>query len=213
MPRYGTVDKDDGLHLAAPEEVDGRRLRREQNRDAVLDALLALFREGHLTPGIHEVARRAGISPRSVFRYFDDVEDLTRAAIERQAAEARPLLDLGVGADAPTPDKIEHVVEARLRLYEVIAPGARVARACAHRQPVVAAQLHETRTFLRRQLRLLFAPELGGQDATRLPAIDALCSFETYELLRAEQGLSRARTAAVLRSALQALLATDAVTA
>lgn len=187
-------------------EVDGRRLRREQNRDAVLDALAELFVEGVYQPSSNEIAERAGISPRSLFRYFDDVDDLSRATIERQLARARPLLELDVSPTAPTTDKIAALVEARMRLFEATAPAARAARVCAHRHPVVAQQVHESRAYLRRQVRKAFAPELEGARAALFPAVDALCSFETHQLLRVDQGLSRARTAASLTDALTALL-------
>jgi len=64
----------------------------------------------------------------------------------------------------------------------------------------------DARRYLRDQLRTLFAPELMDTRAAYLPAIDALCSFETYELLRSDQGLSRAKTVAALTDALIALL-------
>jgi AcrR family transcriptional regulator len=187
-------------------EVDGRRLRREQNREAVLDALVALFHEGIYQPSTNDIAERAGISPRSVFRYFEDVDDLNRAAIERQLSKARPLLDVGVDPGTATRAKIARVVEARVHLYETIAPAARAARVSAHRHAVVAAQVDESRRYLRNQLRRLFAPELQDHRATRFPAIDALCAFETYELLRTDQGLSRAKIVAALTDALSALL-------
>lgn len=200
--------RDDGVDVTATStEVDGRRLRREQNREAVLDALVELFREGVYQPSSNEIAERAGLSPRSLFRYFDDVDDLSRAAIEGQLAEARPLLDCGVGPDAPTRTKIERVVEARMTLFEAIAPAARAARACAHRHPPVAAQLHDGRSYLRRQLRRLFAPEMQGERAGVLPVIDALCSFETHQLLRVDQNLSRSKTSSALVGALKTLLA------
>src|SRR3954470_12345428 len=91
-------------------ELDGRRLRREQNREAVIDALVGLWEEGVYQPSASQIADGAGLSPRSLFRYFDDVDDLNRAAIERQLAGARPLLDVGVGPDAPTATKVERVV-------------------------------------------------------------------------------------------------------
>jgi AcrR family transcriptional regulator len=188
-------------------DVDGRRLRREQNREAVLDALVDMFGEGVYQPSSNEIAVRAGLSPRSLFRYFDDVDDLNRAAIDRQLVAARPLLDVGVGGDAPTATKVDHLVEARVRLFETIAPAARAARVCAPRHPVIAAQLHDGRSYLRHQVHRLFSAELDGDRAALLPALDALCSFETYELLRADQGLSRTKTVAALVSALTALLA------
>ena len=194
---------------AAAEVPDGRRLRREQNREAVIDALVALFEEGRYQPGTAEIAERAGLSPRSLFRYFDDADDLNHAAIDRQLAKARPLLAVGVGPDAPTAEKIRHLVAARVKLHETTAPAARAARASAHRRPVVATQLHDARSFLRHQIERLFAAELGGARAVLLPAVDALCSFETYELLRHDHGLSRSKVTSALVAALTTLLDPD----
>lgn len=179
--------------------IDGRRLRRDQNRESVLDALVGLFEDGNLQPSSGEIAERAGLSPRSLFRYFDDVDDLNRAAIDRQLALARPLLDPGVTVDDPLAVRIERVVEARVRMFETIAPAARAARVSAPSRHLIAAQLVQGRTYLRDQLRELF-----GADA--LPAIDVLCSFEAYELLRVDQKLSRPKTVAALTRALTALL-------
>lgn len=191
------------------ETADGRRLRREQNREAVIDALLGLFRDGVFEPSSNEIAERAGLSPRSLFRYFDDVDDLHRAAVERHLARARPLVALQVRADAPTATKIECLVQGRARLWEEIAPGARATRVCAHRYPLLAEELRGNRAYLRRQVRDLFEPELrplGAAAAPVVAALDVLCSFESYELLRFDQGLSRPKAMAALVAALSALL-------
>jgi len=188
------------------EQVDGRRLRREQNREAVIDALVALFEEGSYTPSSGEIAERAGISPRSLFRYFDDVDDLNRAAVERHVSTHRALFEPGLDADAPTPEKIRAFVEARVRLHEAVAPGARAARLSAHRSEVVAQQLHDTRIFLRRQVERVFACELAGDRAALLPAVDELCSFEAYEFLRTGHRMSRPKATAAITAALHKLL-------
>ena len=185
--------------------VDGRRLRREQNRAAVLDALTELFGEGEYHPTAELIAARAGISPRSLFRYFDDVDDLSRAAIERELQVAAPLLDLDVEADAPLADRIAAVVEHRLRLHDAIGPTARAARVTATRNQLVAEQLRRRRALFRSQLQQAFAAEVGRHPG-RLAAADALCSFESLELLRADQRLSRRRTAEALADALRGLL-------
>ncbi|HEY8057438.1 MAG TPA: hypothetical protein VID94_01740, partial [Acidimicrobiales bacterium] len=80
--------------MAEPQRLDGRRARREQNVDAVVDAMLDLLGEGRLTPGAAAVAERSGVSLRSVFRYFDDMDSLTERAIARQMERAAPLFDL-----------------------------------------------------------------------------------------------------------------------
>jgi AcrR family transcriptional regulator len=185
---------------------DGRRLRRDQNRDAVIDALLALFREGRYQPGTAEIAARAGLSPRSLFRYFDDVDDLHQAAASRQRLLARPLIELGIDPDQEIADKIRAVVRARARLFEQIGPAGRALRACAHRHDPLAAELARNRAFLRSQLAAVFAPELAAGAAAVLPALDVLCSFESYELLRHDQGLSRVRAVAALTDAIGTLL-------
>jgi AcrR family transcriptional regulator len=190
---------------AAP--LDGRRLRRTQNREAVLDALLSLFEEGEYAPSTNEVAERAGISPRSLFRYFDDVDDLHRAVVERELAAVRHLLELPVTPNAPTEEKVRAVVETRLRLHEISAPAARAARLAAHRSPVVAGQIRDARTLLREQVVTLFEHDLPVSRRAVLPAIDALLSFETHDLMRVAHGMSRAETAASLTVSITRLLA------
>lgn len=191
---------------AAAEELDGRRLRRQNNREAVVHALISLFEDGVYEPSSAQIAERAGLSPRSLFRYFDDVDDLNRAAIDQQLATARPLLDVGVTADAPLTVRIERLVAARIRLYDAIEPGARAARITAHRHAPVAKQVADSRAYLREQVCRLFRRELTGERLTLVPAVDALCSFETYQLLRVDQKLSRQKTATALSRALRTLL-------
>lgn len=188
------------------EEVDGRRLRRHQNREAVLDALVDLFEEGEYTPGTTKIAERAGISPRSLFRYFDDVDDLHRAAIERSRLTAAPLAVMPIDPSAPTADKVETFVQARVRLHETVGNAERATRLSAHRHEVIANQLREGRAFFRNQAREVFAPELTGERASLLPAVDALTSIESYDLFRTTHGLSRAKATAAIVAALTALL-------
>ena len=52
------------------------------------------------------------------------------------------------------------------------------------------------------------APELAGARSVLLPALDVLCSFESYELLRFDQRLSRPKTEGALVAALTTLLGT-----
>ena len=81
-------------------ESDGRRLRRGRNRDAVVRALLALYNEGNLNPSTEEIALRSGVSARSLFRYFDDVDDLCQAAITQQQDDVRHLYEVAFDASA-----------------------------------------------------------------------------------------------------------------
>jgi AcrR family transcriptional regulator len=194
-------------------EVDGRRARREQNRMAVLHALVELHREGSYDPGTARIAERAGLSPRSLFRYFDDVDDLNRAAIEHQLELAKPLLAIAAEPADPTGHKAKRLADGRVRLFEAIAPAARAARVCAPRHPMIAAQIDQARAFYRSQLRKLFAPELAAmreeQAGTALAAADVVCSFESYDLLRRDHRLSRRNVARTMHQALCDLLGVE----
>jgi AcrR family transcriptional regulator len=201
-----TVDAVPVAEVVQAVEADGRRLRRDKNRDAVIDALLALFRDGVYQPSTAEIAARAGLSPRSLFRYFDDVNDLRRAAAARQVLLALPLLKVAAAPHDPTLVKIGAVVRARIRLFEQVGPSGRALRISSHRHEELAAELHRNRAFLRGQITGLFAPELGGPAMDMLPALQVLCSLESYELLRLDQGLSRDDTEAALITAIAVLL-------
>lgn len=193
--------------------IDGRRAWRDRNRDLVVDTLLDLFNDGNLNPGAQEVADRSGVSRRSVFRYFDDMDGLCRAAIERQIARVSHLLELPAIGQGSLAERIRRLVGQRLRLYETIAPVARVSRLRAPFQPILAAELRTSRAFLRQQLEKHFAPELGALTPARrratLAAADVLCSYESFDLLREAQGLTIEQTGRVLRRALSALLGAE----
>ena len=57
---------------------DGRRRRSLDSQQRIVDALLALVGEGHLSPSAEQVSQRAGVGLRSVFRHFKDMESLHR---------------------------------------------------------------------------------------------------------------------------------------
>ncbi len=188
---------------------DGRHARRARNRDAVVDAMLELFREGNLRPSADEIAERAGLSPRSLFRYFDDIDDLTGAAVARQQERLRPFVELTVDRSAPLAARAAAVAEQRARLFDAIGHVGRVARLREPFHPLVAEHLTGLRRRLRQQLADAFAPELAamgaGPAALVLAAADVVCSFEGYQLLRSDQRLGRARAVAVLTEALTRL--------
>jgi AcrR family transcriptional regulator len=177
----------------------------------VVDALLDLYAEGCLRPSAAKVASRAGCSPRSLFRYFADLDDLCRAAVQRQLERARPLFELDVVPSATLADRIESVVRQRLELFGAVAPAATVIRLRAPFQSTLAGELRRNRKVLRQQLDQVFAPELGAMTdsdaAATLAALDVLCSFESVQLLQEDQGLDLEGAAAAMTRAVAAVLA------
>lgn len=193
------------------DDLDGRHLRRQRNREAVVDALLELYGEGNLDPSSTEIAERAGSSPRSLFRYFDDVDDLCGEAIRRHESRMRRHVALAVETDAPFDERVAALVASRVALYEATGPVGDVARMRAPFQPLIAAELAQGRTFLRNQVKRVFAAELGPLEPARaaalLAAVDVLTSYESYRLMRDAQGHGRTRVVHVLEESLRSLFA------
>jgi TetR/AcrR family transcriptional regulator, regulator of autoinduction and epiphytic fitness len=194
---------------ADAKDIDGRRRRAERSRAAVVDALLSLYDDGVVHPGVADIAARAGVSPRSVFRHFADLEGLAQAAIDRQWERVHVLFD------APTPEgslgtRISALVEQRLRLHDAIIGVARAAAALSSSSPVVASTLRARRRLLGDQVLALFAPELRarhGQARRELAAaLEAAASLENVDYLRTHARLRSDRAAAVVRRTLHALL-------
>ena len=71
------------LRAVGGDGVDRRpaALRTERGRQLVVDALLAYYDEGDHEPGAAKIAARAGVSERTVFRYFDDLDALAAEAV------------------------------------------------------------------------------------------------------------------------------------
>lgn len=194
--------------------LDGRRQRRDRNREAVVEALLALYREDNLTPSADEIADRAGISARSLFRYFADVDGLVRAAVARQQEHLAPLFGLSARIDQPLEQRIGEFVTGRVRLLEAMGSVGEVARSARARQPVIATELARIRAALRRQVVDLFADALADLDDSERAAVEAtldvVTSWEAHHLLRHDQGLSRPAAAKAMTVAVRRLLAPGA---
>lgn len=191
-------------------DADGRVARRDRNKVAVLDAVIELFSEGVLEPTPDAVAERVGLSPRSVYRYFQDRDALLRAAIDRHLEGVFPLFLIHAIGEGDLDGRIERFVTSRMRLYEAIASAARASRARATVDEVLREQVEVTRQALREQVEKHFAPELATLGArprrARAAAVDTLTQLESLDHYRVHRGFTSSETCALLSDALHALL-------
>jgi AcrR family transcriptional regulator len=191
--------------------VDGRRARRDQNRERVVDALLEIYREGNLRPSVAEVAERSGVSHRSVFRYFEDLDELYRVAVERQMRSIFDHLVLSGIGDGTLDERIDAIIENRQEIHDVAANVFRVGQTLAPVEPVIAEHHADMARRAVEQIRQHFAPELERLDpAARAPLTEAVAvalSMESLGYLRGIRGMDRAESTAAVRATLRGLLA------
>lgn len=189
--------------------VDGRKLRGIRSRDAVVDALLSLYDEGHVRPGAALIAERAGVSQSSVFRHFIDLEGVVEAAIARQ------WLRIGDRFAAPSDEgdvdtRIDALVAHRLAFHEAAGPAIRAGRIIAPDSPSLHGAFMARRALFRQQIAEQFAAELAPRSVAdrrlTIDALDAACSLEQIEYLVTEQGFDARRATSVVRHTLRSIL-------
>ena len=189
---------------------DGRHARSDRSRAAVAEALLALVNEGVIKPTAEQIAGRAGVSIRSVFRHTADTEALNHTLIELHISRTSDLFDLET-AGGDRDERIAELATQRRRLYEAITPVRRAVRVHSPFGEVLRARVDEVNDLLRSQLPPHFAPELAGRPAVErdalVHAVEMATSWPAWDQLRTDQGLDPAEAEAVVVAALRALLA------
>ncbi len=159
----------------------------------MVDALLTLNERGNLRPTARDIAAEAGVSLRSLYVHFDDLEALFVAAAERHTDRLAALVGpLVVEGDLAT--RIEALMARYATLYEA---GAGVRRAALLQEPFSPAlqqALTLGRKVARSTIRQMFAPELaaaGSEAGEALArALEIATSAATWDALRTFQQLS-----------------------
>lgn len=199
----GAGDRVDG------DRIDGRTARAQRTRAAIVDAHLALLANGDLKPTGERIADAAGVSLRTLWTSFKDMETLFAAAgerlIERELAVYHP-----IDPALPTAVRVSAFCAQRTTMLEILAPAA---RAAVIREPFSAALRHNRTVELGRvaaELSTLFATELAAVGADRdelLHALLAASTFAAWSVLRDQLNLSVETARAVMVRTVAALLA------
>jgi AcrR family transcriptional regulator len=185
---------------------DGRIRRGEKSRERILDAMVSLLEEQSAEPTPEELAARAGVSLRTVFNHFGNIEELKVVVQERMLSKILPILQRG-SIEGTTKARVHELVLRRVRLYEAIAPFRRRVSPMARDYNPDGERLAK----LDRGLRFLTASalELDRSDSDLVELVEGVLSFEHWDRLRHAQGRGARRTARLLERAVLALLGSD----
>lgn len=195
-----------GAGAGSDTTVDGRVLRGERTRAAIVEALLGLLADGELHPTARQIAQRAGVSVRSIFQHFDDLEGLYGDLVKVQAGRVQPLVE-DLRAEGSLDERVEALATQRAALFEAIMPMRHALGTRARTSPALAGRIRALSDQLHDQVRAQFAPELVGPDAEHLArALDTLCSFDSWDHLRGYHGLDVDAATAALRTSVRLLL-------
>ncbi|WP_421861339.1 TetR/AcrR family transcriptional regulator [Parvibaculum sp.] len=184
----------------APSEPkqDGRRLRSAASRRRIVEAMRDLIREGTLSPRAEEVAARANVGLRSVFRHFDDMESLYREIGDLMVADVAPMLELPPPSGTAE-EILAEMIERRTKLFERIMPFRIAADMHSHRSPYLMQERRMMNEGLREIMRSAL-PAAIRKDRVAVDALDAVLSFDFWRRLRSDQRLSIAQARRVIEA-------------
>ena len=191
--------------MAEQDEIeDGRRRRGQDNRARIVTAMLEMIREGEVSPVAEQVAERAQVGLRTVFRHFKDMDSLYSEMSEVIGREVRAISEQPFRSAEPR-GRVLELVARRGEAFEKIAPFKRASEVLRHRSRFLDADNDRLVVALRSILEHV-APAAVVADRERLETLDLLLSWESWARLRREQGLSPVQARKVLESAVGRVL-------
>ena len=166
--------------------------------------------EGTLRPSADEIAARAGVSRRAVFRHFDNMdtllEEVARLQIERVSSEPfPPVLETG-----SLENRIDAIAAHSAHRNERVTPVRRAALLSEPFSRVIQERHAWLRKRVRAQIRQVFSEELNALPDSlrgdRIAQLRALLSFSYWEALRRHEGLSRDAAERAIADTLRSIL-------
>jgi AcrR family transcriptional regulator len=171
--------------------------------ERILDAAIDVFWEQPADFSLERVARRAGVSVRTVIRRFGGTEGLMTAAAERETDRVERHR-----AEAPVGD-VSGAVRVLVEHYEELGERVLLMLAEENRKPELREIVDQGRSRHAAWCERVFAPALarlrGRARDRRLAQLVAVCDVYTWKLLRGDRGLTRRETEAALVELLEPL--------
>jgi AcrR family transcriptional regulator len=183
--------------IATGASSDGRRRRSENSRVKIIEAMLSLVREGKIVPTAEEVAARADIGLRSVFRHFSDMEMLRQEMVGQVAQTYMKWFTPFEGDDWR--DQLKDLISRRASAYEETLPFKRAAEVRRFKSSAIGSEFDRLNTLMRSRLKSVLPEEFTSQTIL-FETLDLALSVDAWQRLREDQNLSveDARTAVYL---------------
>ncbi len=195
-------DTDDSVIDEA--QPDGRRQRSQRSRQKIVAAMLKLVRGGEMRPSAAQVAEASGVSLRTVFRHFEEMDSLFRemtAIIEQEIKPIlmRPLTSTNWRA------QVDELISKRIDVYERIMP-MKVSGSVRRFQSAYLKEDYDEFLAIERAGLKNVLPKAVQKNAQLYAALEMTISFEAWRSMRQDRGLSAKQAEGVLQFAVDKLL-------
>lgn len=183
------------------EKKDGRHERVERGKRAVYEALVELFTEGRYNPPVAEVAARAGVSERTLFRYFGSFNDVVAGMIGYWYPRVAHYFEAKPPA-GDLADRLLALAELRVEFSEKQGVVTRTSEALAHEWPAAAMARYGRIELLNEQLRTWIGDDIDRISDEKLVVLSALFDIPNMEAMSAALGDRAAATVAAAAMAI-----------
>lgn len=177
--------------------TDGRRERSRSSRSKIIAAMLDLVGNGDVAPSAARVAEVAGVGLRSVFRHFDDMDELYKEMGDVIEARVMPII-LQAPSGTTWKEKLTDIADRRAKVFETILPFRISANLKRFQSPYL---MQDYRRMLRLESETVEAhlPQAVMHDVVAARGLNVILSFQTWRLLRHDQDLPVDDAKAVVR--------------
>lgn len=184
-------------------KLDGRLARSQRTRAAVIEALIGLLEEGEFKPPAKVIAERSGVSTRSIFQHFPDLETLFTAAVAHGVNQFAPLVQ-PISDHLALPARINALARQRVELFEKAGNVYWAGQIAAPLSDTLRDTFRRVEYILRVQIEVALKPELIRLRKPKRMAIvarlAAVVGFHGWYGLRRVQGLTPGETRAAMVS-------------
>ena len=184
---------------------DGRRLRSERSRKAMIDAALELIEDGNYAPTAKQISACAGVGIRSFFRQFEDMDQFFAAVDEHTVGSFwESFLHEGDREGALT-ERLGSIVATYAKAFEEHRSLLLATKSLRWSSSVLKAN-YQRYQKISRSNKESWIPEITELGSDERELVDAYLSFEMWHRLRDIQGLSCETAQAAILKACSGLL-------
>ena len=189
----------------AGDRGDGRQARRALSRQRIIEAAIQLATEQGLEPTADRVVELAGITPRTVFRHFEDMEALQREIFADFQAQSEALR-VSFDPQRCWREQLDELVIRRTGIFERHTRHLLYAQAMRLNSSVVEADVQAYFQRMRKSLKQRLPAEFVSERSA-FAAVEAVLGWELWLRLRRDQKLSVKQARAVVQNLVDAVLA------
>jgi AcrR family transcriptional regulator len=196
--------------LAKASRIDGRTARGQRTRAKLVATVLEMVGRGELRLTAPSIASAAGVSIRSLFQHFPELEKLWVAAADRALELTLPML-APLPGDGAFDVRLRAFLEQRGRMLEITTPMRRAANVLAPSSQEMQLRYETARKIGLDEIDQSFGVELARLDEAERPsalhALEIATNWAAWHTLRGPIGLSPDDARDVMAHAIRALLA------